>query len=145
MWFRKIASALVADILTTLGCDGEEPVTAPNGSPTSLRLALTSHYDLGKPSAELLALCGVTTAHHVIDALAAAQISEVKSPITPAAFIAALRKIQARLLLHLLVPEGPTPAPCTRPSVWFATRKMLAREKACAPPSSPSARSPPAK
>ena len=89
--------ALVADILTTLGCDGEEPVTAPNGSPTSLRLALTSHYDLGKPSAELLALCGVTTAHHVIDALAAAQISEVKSPITPAAFIAALKKIQPRL------------------------------------------------
>ena len=94
---------LVADVLAALGCDGEESVPAPDGSSTNLRHALTAHYDLGKPSADLLALClpnvgGVpppreaSPPHHVIDALHAA----TQKP-TPAALIPALKKIQPRL------------------------------------------------
>ncbi len=45
---------LVGDILTTLGCDGEEAVKTPDGSETSLRLALAQHFDIARPSAELL-------------------------------------------------------------------------------------------
>ena len=97
--------ALVAEVLATLGCDGEESVPAPDGSATNLRHALTAHYDLGKPSADLLALClpnvgGVTpprdaqpaAPHHVIDALHAA----APKP-TPSALIPALKRIQPRL------------------------------------------------
>jgi sulfite reductase (NADPH) flavoprotein alpha-component len=84
--------ALVAEVLAALGCDGEESVPAPDGTATNLRHALTAHYDLGKPSADLFALCATPTAHHVIDALhAAAQ----KPPLT--ALIPALKKIQPRL------------------------------------------------
>ncbi len=84
--------ALVADILAALGCDGEESVAAPDGTATNLRHALTAHYDLGKPTADLLSLCATPTAHHVIDALhAAAQ----KPALT--ALIPALKKIQPRL------------------------------------------------
>lgn len=84
--------ALVADILAALGCDGEESVPAPGGSPTNLRHALTAHYDLGKPSADLLALCAAPTAHHVIDAILAAATKPA-----PAALLPALKKIQPRL------------------------------------------------
>jgi sulfite reductase (NADPH) flavoprotein alpha-component len=45
---------LVGEILTTLGCDGEEAVKTPDGSETSLRLALVQHYDIVRPSGELL-------------------------------------------------------------------------------------------
>ena len=48
---------LVGDLLTALGCDGEEAVKTPDGSETSLRLALTQHYDVTKPSTELLKAC----------------------------------------------------------------------------------------
>ncbi len=46
--------ALVAQILTTIGATGDEPVSVEN-SITSLRLALTQNFELGKPTAELLA------------------------------------------------------------------------------------------
>jgi sulfite reductase (NADPH) flavoprotein alpha-component len=46
---------LVADVLAALGCDGEEAVPGADGAPTSLRQALTTIYDLGKPTPELLA------------------------------------------------------------------------------------------
>ncbi|WP_414662951.1 sulfite reductase subunit alpha [Horticoccus sp. 23ND18S-11] len=97
--------ALVADVLATLGCDGEEAVTVPDGTTTSLRRALTEIYDLGKPSADLLALCTLVPAGdaasvqakaaplHVIDALLAAP--GVKP--APADFVRALKKIRPRL------------------------------------------------
>ena len=45
---------LVGAILTALGCDGEEAVKTPDGSETSLRLALAQHSDITRPSGELL-------------------------------------------------------------------------------------------
>ena len=102
--------ALVADVLAALGCDGEESVPAPDGTATNLRHALTAHYDLGKPSADLLSLCASVSgsqlstlssqlglSHHVIDALLLSQISNPKSQIPLPRFIAALKKIQPRL------------------------------------------------
>lgn len=47
-------SELVSDLLAALGCDGEEAVKTPDGSETSLRLALAQHYDITRPSTELL-------------------------------------------------------------------------------------------
>ncbi len=95
---------LVAEILALLGADGEEAVATPVGE-RPLRTALHEHFDLGKPSPELLSALGVdaaTAPHHVIDVLAAApasEISNLKSQITisPAAFAAALRPLQPRL------------------------------------------------
>jgi sulfite reductase (NADPH) flavoprotein alpha-component len=86
---------LVADILAALGCDGEEAVPAPDRSTTSLRRALTEFYDLGKPSAELLALAalnGGAAPLHVVDALLAA-----KARPSPSAFVGALKRLQPRL------------------------------------------------
>jgi sulfite reductase (NADPH) flavoprotein alpha-component len=45
---------LVAQILTAISATGDEPVSVEN-SVTSLRLALTQNFELGKPTAELLA------------------------------------------------------------------------------------------
>ncbi len=86
---------LVTQVLAALGCDGEEAVTTPSGE-LSLRSALTTQFDLGKPSADLLALFGETARpelHHVIDVLLA---HPGKTP-APAAFVATLKKIQPRL------------------------------------------------
>jgi sulfite reductase (NADPH) flavoprotein alpha-component len=44
---------IVAEILSVLGCDGEEAVKIA-GVETPLRLALAQHFDITKPSAELL-------------------------------------------------------------------------------------------
>ena len=52
--FPANCGELVSDILAALGCDGEEAVKTPDGSETSLRLALAQHYDITRPSAELL-------------------------------------------------------------------------------------------
>lgn len=100
---------LVAEVLAALGCDGEEAVATSFGE-MPLRRALTECYDLGKPSADLLALVGgalrpdsasesghkapptLTAYHHVIDVLLAAPAKP-----TPADFIAKLKKIQPRL------------------------------------------------
>lgn len=91
----------VADVLAVLGCDGEEAVAAPDGSTTSLRHALTVHYDLGKPTTALLEHYGaagqgggVTVAlHHVIDVLH----GRVDVRLAPADFVRRLRKLQPRL------------------------------------------------
>lgn len=45
---------LVTDLLAVLGCDGEEAVPTPDGAETSLRLALAQHYDITRPSTDLL-------------------------------------------------------------------------------------------
>jgi sulfite reductase (NADPH) flavoprotein alpha-component len=90
---------LVAEILTTLCCDGEEAVPAPDGSTTSLRHALTELYDLGKPSAELLAHFGggsggtAVALHHVVDVL----LARVDVKLAPVDFVRALKKLQPRL------------------------------------------------
>ena len=90
--FPQNCPSLVADVLAALGCDGEEAVTPTEGTSLPLRRALTELYDLGKPTAELLALCAVPAAHHVVDALLAAGTKPAVS-----AFIAALKKLQPRL------------------------------------------------
>ena len=97
--------ALVAEILSALGCDGEESVTV-QGASLSLRRALTGKLDLGKAPAALNALLGVapsaeasaatgrsSTVFHVIDALLA---PGAKRPGV-AAFVGALRPLQPRL------------------------------------------------
>jgi sulfite reductase (NADPH) flavoprotein alpha-component len=99
--------AQVGEVLAALGCDGEEAVPTPAGE-LPLRRALTECFDLGKPSADLLALLGSVVAggadpgpgstspaavyHHVIDALHAASAKP-----SPAEFVAKLKKIQPRL------------------------------------------------
>ncbi len=108
--------ALVAEVLAALGCDGEEAVPTPAGE-LPLRRALTECYDLGKPSAELLALVGgglspdsgatsghkapptlTAQPHHVIDVLLQSKIENPKSKIfSPTALVGVLKKIQPRL------------------------------------------------
>jgi sulfite reductase (NADPH) flavoprotein alpha-component len=91
----------VNDVLTALGCDGEEEVPAPDGSTTSLRRALTELYDLGKPPAELHVLCGANSAgggtavalHHVVDVILAAPAVK----LSPADFVRTLKRLQPRL------------------------------------------------
>ena len=85
---------LVADVLAVIGADGEEAVATPAGE-KSLRVALTEDFDLGKPSADLLTLCGLNKdadCPHVVDALALAATKPA-----PAALAGALRKLQPRL------------------------------------------------
>ncbi|MEO8352793.1 MAG: sulfite reductase subunit alpha [Chthoniobacteraceae bacterium] len=47
-------AAQVSDLLAALHCDGEEAVQSPDGAETSLRIALTQHFDIIKPSSDLL-------------------------------------------------------------------------------------------
>jgi len=88
---------LVSHILAALGCDGEEAVNAPDGTTVPFRRALTEFYDLGKPTAELLALCGTTAAHHVVDAILARAPDVKLHPRNAADIIRALKKLQPRL------------------------------------------------
>jgi len=93
--FAQNCSSLVSDVIAALGYDGEEAVPTPAGE-LPLRSALTTQFDLGKPSADLLALFGATARpelHHVIDVILA---HPEKHP-APAAFVAALKKLQPRL------------------------------------------------
>jgi sulfite reductase (NADPH) flavoprotein alpha-component len=91
---------LVAEVLTTLGCDGEEAVPAPDGSTTSLRRALTELYDLGRPSPDLLARFAPASSggtavalHHVVDVI----LSRAEVKVSPVDFVRTLRKLQPRL------------------------------------------------
>jgi len=86
--------ALVTEILGLLGCDGEEAVTVGKER-LSLRRALETTQDLGKPSPALLKLLEFppeAAPHQVIDALVTAS----KRP-EPGAFLGALRRLQPRL------------------------------------------------
>ena len=93
--FPHNCPALVNDVLAAIGCDGEEAITSPaGGGDIPLRRALTEFYDLGKPTAELLAATGTPAgAHHVIDALASAGGIALK----PADLITRLKRLQPRL------------------------------------------------
>ncbi|MDX2186645.1 MAG: flavodoxin domain-containing protein [Opitutaceae bacterium] len=93
---------LVSEVLEVLGFDGEEEVPASSGGTASLRHALTTVYDLVKPTAELQArLCpalagtGQSTPAlpHVIDVLKAVPPPALKA----GDFVRLLRKIQPRL------------------------------------------------
>ncbi len=107
--------ALVADLLTALGCDGEEAVPLPEGGETSLRLALAQHYDITKPSSELLKAVAEHSGdgefqallldssrrddlkkwlwgREIIDVLAKATL-----PFAPVDFVVLLKKLQPRL------------------------------------------------
>lgn len=119
---------LVADVLTALGFDGEEAITSTDGSTTSLRQALTTTYDLGKPSPDLLSAVAKksspvptpspstlnsqpsTTAaasaapHHVIDVL----LAHPGAKFTAAEFTALLKKIQPRLYSISSSPKAAT-------------------------------------
>ncbi len=108
--FPQHCPQLVADVISALGCDGEESVPAPSGSPTLLRRALTDLYDLGRPSPALMELLSLDTAQHgqphdVLDALRQSKIASSpqglrhpKSKIPPPAdFVVALKRLQPRL------------------------------------------------
>ena len=106
---------LVGDILAALGCDGEEAVKIPDGAETSLRLALAQHFDITRPSADLLKVAAERGAaggeltslldparkddlkkflwgREVIDV-----ITGLATPFTATEFIALLKKLQPRL------------------------------------------------
>lgn len=86
---------LVAEVLTLLSCDGEEAVSTPIGE-LPLRTALLVHYDLGKPTPELIGHLGLDPSSsplHVVDALVLAGGKRVPAPT----FVSALRKLQPRL------------------------------------------------
>ena len=102
--FPQNCPELVAEVLAVLGCDGEEAVPVPDGSMTSLRHALTAHYDLGKPSPELIARFaapaagsgGTTTATavlHIIDVV----LARPETRLAPVDFVRLLRPLQPRL------------------------------------------------
>ena len=106
---------LVGEVLTVLGCDGEEAVKTPDGSETSLRLALAQHYDITRPSADLLKAAAERGAagRELAPLLDLARKDELKkwlwgrevidvitgldAPFTAPQFIALLKKLQPRL------------------------------------------------
>ncbi len=110
----------VADILTALGFDGEEAVPAADGTSISLRQALTTIYDLGKPSPDFLAAIAKKSPvaasasepsatpppapHHVIDVLHA----HPDARFAAAEFVALLKKIQPRLYSISSSPKAAT-------------------------------------
>ncbi len=107
--------ALVGELLSTLGCDGEEGVKAPDGSETSFRNALLRHYQITQPAASLLeaiaerarsqelqnllapenkaALEKHLHGREVIDLLMAHPLAR----FTPPEFVGVLRKLNPRL------------------------------------------------
>ncbi|MHA3769957.1 assimilatory sulfite reductase (NADPH) flavoprotein subunit [Verrucomicrobiota bacterium sgz303538] len=106
--------ALVNELLAVLGFDGEEAVKVPNGGVTALRVALLSHYDITKPSTELLKAVADRTSddtfralldpsnreglkkwlwgREVLDALAL-----VPGAFSPEELVSLLKKLQPRL------------------------------------------------
>jgi sulfite reductase (NADPH) flavoprotein alpha-component len=101
--FPQNSPELVAELLATLGCDGEEAVPVPNGTTTSLRHALTSHYDLGKPSPELVSrFAAPTSGGGAATATVVLQIIDVvlarpETRLAPVDFVRLLRPLQPRL------------------------------------------------
>lgn len=107
-------SALVTDLLAVLRCDGEEAVAGPEGAEIPLRLALAQHYDITKPSPDLLK---AAAERHPAGELAAlldpARKDDLKNwlwgrevfdvlaglpaPFSPKELIALLKKLQPRL------------------------------------------------
>ena len=105
----------VTNLLAALGCDGEEAVETSDGKEASLRLALAQHYDISRPSTDLLKAAAERGAaggelaslldparredlkkwlwgREVIDT-----VSGLTTKFTPTEFIALLKKLQPRL------------------------------------------------
>ncbi|MDE3084357.1 MAG: flavodoxin domain-containing protein, partial [Verrucomicrobiota bacterium] len=100
--FPQNCPDLVTEILSALGCDGEEAVPMPDGGTTSLRHALTVLYDIGRPSVELAARYAApltdggtlaVTGIHVVDLL----LTRPETRLAPADFVRLLRPLQPRL------------------------------------------------
>lgn len=91
---------LVSEILSALGCDGEEAVPTPVGD-LPLRSALTAHYDLGKPTPDLLAALGlpleiIHDKSQIIDILDALRAAG-RPPESVTHWVTLLRKLAPRL------------------------------------------------
>ncbi len=101
--FPQNCPELVGEVLSALGCDGEEAVPVPAGGTTSLRHALTAHYDLGKPSAELIArYAAPASGGGAATATAVLHVSDVvavrpETRLAPVDFVRLLRPLQPRL------------------------------------------------
>ena len=70
----------VSALLHALGCDGEEAVPTKDGAETALRNALLQHYDIGRPSTDLLAAIAARSSEPVLrDLLAVTRREELKA------------------------------------------------------------------
>ncbi len=111
--FPSNCPALVSELLTTLGCDGEEAVKAGTAE-LPLRLALTQHYDITRPSNDLLAAAAKRAPGSELAALLAPERKEelkkwlygreiidvllgLGQPFAAAEFVALLKKLAPRL------------------------------------------------
>ena len=111
--FPSNCPALVSELLTTLDCDGEEAVKAGT-SELPLRLALTQHYDITRPSNDLLAAAAKRAPGSELAALLAPERKEelkkwlygreiidvllgLGQPFAAAEFVTLLKKLAPRL------------------------------------------------
>jgi sulfite reductase (NADPH) flavoprotein alpha-component len=90
--FPTNCSQLVDQIVQSLGCDGEEAVTAPDGSETSFRRALSYFYDLNRISSTFLEQIAARTGD-----------SELQNLLNPTQTAAQKTFLEERDLLDLLL------------------------------------------
>lgn len=106
---------LVGEILTALGCDGEEAVPDPSGKETSLRNALLRNFQITKPGSTLLQTiaerAGDTELRALLEPARKAELDSflygrelidilircAKAKFVPKEFVALLPKLQPRL------------------------------------------------
>ena len=86
---------LVEEILTLLGCDGEEPVPTIAGE-RPLRTALWQHFDLGKPAPDLFRLLGIQPDPSLLQVIDVLALPGARRP-APTDFAQAVRRLQPRL------------------------------------------------
>jgi sulfite reductase (NADPH) flavoprotein alpha-component len=104
--FPMNCPALVADILSALGCDGEEAVKAPDGSEISLRHGLLRHFQITQPGTSL------------IEAVAErASSTELKSLLAPENKAALEKHLHGREVVDLL---------CEHPLARFTPDEFVA-------------------
>lgn len=87
---------LVNEVLTELGCDGEEAIPTSSGE-LPLRIALQQHFDLGKPPAALLEALKLTPRPDILDVLDALRAGTRDPQASATALVALFRKLQPRL------------------------------------------------
>lgn len=112
--FPSNDSVVVGDILATLGFDGEEAVSGPDGGEFALRLALSQYFDLTKPGTDLLK--GIAERNPTGDLAPLLEpsrredlkkylwgrevvdlVTGLKGAFTPTDFVKLLKKLQPRL------------------------------------------------
>lgn len=107
--------ALVSEILSALGAEGEETVTGKDGAPASFREVLTGHYEVTRIPKPLLEHVAKLSSDEMLKKAAAPEangeltkylwgreiidllVAHPSVRFTPAEFIALLRKLQPRL------------------------------------------------